>query len=400
MKAGAHMFLSSALILSLVSVTPLAALPLQDQEEEQEEPKTYSDVITDDTETDEGVFDVHRTDGTFLFEIPDSLLGRDMLLVSRIGKVPVGFPGFSPAGVKTGEQVLRWERQADRILLRTVSYSSVADDTLAVSISVEANNFGPIIAAFDIEVEGEDGNSVVIDVTEFYEADTPALTGLNSGQRDQYGIRRLDPDRSFINYARSFPLNVDVRHTMTYEAADAPAQARTGTMSMEMHQSMILLSKEPVRPRYADPRVGWFSVTRTNFGLDEQKAAQETFIRRWHLEPSDLEAYARGELVDPVKPIVYYIDPGTPEQWSSYVKQGVEDWQAAFETAGFSNAIIARDPPSSEEDPEWSGEDVRYSVVRWAANETRNAQGPSVSDPRTGEIIESDIVWYHNHMRS
>jgi hypothetical protein len=400
MKAGAHMFFSSALILSLVSVTPLAALPLQDQEEEREEPKTYSDVITDNTETDEGVFDVHRTDGTFLFEIPDSLLGRDMLLVSRIGKVPVGFPGFSPAGVKTGEQVLRWERQADKILLRTVSYSSVADDTLAVSISVEANNFGPIIAAFDIEVEGEDGNSVVIDVTEFYEADTPALTGLSSGQRDQYGVRRLDPDRSFINYARSFPLNVDVRHTMTYEATDAPAQARTGTMSMEMHQSMILLSKEPVRPRYADPRVGWFSVTRTNFGLAEQKAAQETFIRRWRLEPSDLEAYVRGELVDPVKPIVYYIDPGTPEQWRSYVKQGVEDWQAAFETAGFSNAIIARDPPSPEEDPEWSGEDVRYSVVRWAANETRNAQGPSVSDPRTGEIIESDIVWYHNHMRS
>ena len=400
MKAGAHMFFSSAVILSLVSVPPLAALPIQDQEEEQEEPKTYSDVITDDTETDEGVFDVHRTDEVLLFEIPDSLLGRDMLLVSRIAKVPVGFPGFSPAGVKTGEQVLRWERQADKILLRTISYSNVADDTLAVSISVEANNFGPIIAAFDIEVEGEDGNSVVIDVTEFYEADTPALTGLSSGQRDQYGVRRLDPDRSFINYARSFPLNVDVRHTMTYEAADAPAQARTGTMSMEMHQSMILLPKEPVRPRYADPRVGWFSVTRTNFGLDEQKAAQQTFIRRWRLEPSDVQAYARGELVDPVKPIVYYIDPGTPEQWRAYVKQGVEDWQAAFETAGFSNAIIARDPPSPEEDPEWSGEDVRYSVVRWAANETRNAQGPSVSDPRTGEIIESDIVWYHNHMRS
>ena len=400
MKAGAHMFFSSAVILSLVSVPPLAALPIQDQEEEQEEPKTYSDVITDDTETDEGVFDVHRTDEVLLFEIPDSLLGRDMLLVSRIAKVPVGFPGFSPAGVKTGEQVLRWERQADKILLRTISYSNVADDTLAVSISVEANNFGPIIAAFDIEVEGEDGNSVVIDVTEFYEADTPALTGLSSTQRDQYEVRRLDPDRSFINYARSFPLNVDVRHTMTYEAGDAPAQARTGTMSMEMHQSMILLPKEPVRPRYADPRVGWFSVTRTNFGLDEQKAAQQTFIRRWRLEPSDVQAYARGELVDPVKPIVYYIDPGTPEQWRAYVKQGVEDWQAAFETAGFSNAIIARDPPSPEEDPEWSGEDVRYSVVRWAANETRNAQGPSVSDPRTGEIIESDIVWYHNHMRS
>ncbi len=367
---------------------------------DQEEPKTYSEVITEDTETDEGVFDVHMVDKTLYFEIPDSLLGRDMLLVSRIGKVPVGFPGFSPAGVKTGEQVLRWERQSDKILLRTISYSNVADDTLAISISVEANNFGPIIAAFDIEVEGETGNSAVIDVTDFYEADTPALTGLSSTQRTQYGVRRLDPDRSFINYARSFPLNVDVRHTMTYEAGDPPAQARTGTISMEMHQSMILLPAEPLRLRFGDSRVGWFSITRTNFGLDEQKAAEQTLIRRWRMEPTDPQAYARGELVDPVKPIVYYIDPGTPEQWRPYVKQGVEDWQAAFETAGFSNAIIARDPPSPEEDPEWSGEDVRYSVVRWAASETRNAQGPSVSDPRTGEIIESDIVWYHNHMRS
>ena len=372
----------------------------QDRDEEQEEPKSYADVITDDAETDVGVFDVHWVDETLYFEIPDSFLGRDMLLVSRIGKVPVGFPGFSPAGVKTGEQVLRWERQADKILLRTISYSNVADDTLAISISVEANNFGPIIEAFDVEVEGEDGNSVVIDVTEFYEADTPALTGLSSTQRSQYSVRRLDPDRSFINYARSFPLNVDVRHTMTYEAGDPPAQARTGTISMEMHQSMILLPEEPLRPRYADSRVGWFSVRRTNFGLDEQKAAEQTLIRRWRLDPTDPQAYARGELVDPVQPIVYYIDPGTPEQWRPYVKRGVEDWQAAFETAGFSNAIIARDPPSPEEDPEWSGEDVRYSVVRWAANDTRNAQGPSVSDPRTGEIIESDIVWYHNHMRS
>ena len=312
MKAGIQLFWGSAAIVSLMPVSALAALPVQDQEEEQEELATYSDLITDDTETDQGLFDVHRTEERLLFEIPDSLLGRDMLLVSRIGKVPVGFPGYSPAGVKTGEQVLKWERQAGKILLRTISYSNVADDTLAISISVEANNFGAIIAAFDIETEGEDRNSVVIDVTEFYEADTPALTGLNSSQRDQYGVRRLDPDRSFINYARSFPLNVDVRHTMTYEASDAPAQARTGTMSMEMHQSMILLPKEPVRARYADSRVGWFSVTQTNFGLDEQKAAEQTFIRRWRLEPSDVQAYARGELVDPVKPIIYYIDPARP----------------------------------------------------------------------------------------
>ena len=396
-----------ARLLGLTSVAAaLATLPADisarqaEQEAAGQEAPAYEDVITGEAVSDPGLFDVHTVGETVYFEIPDSLFGRDMLLVSRIGKVPVGFPGFSPAGVKTGEQVLRWERRGDRVLLRTVSFANVADDSLAVAISVEANNFGPIIAAFDIEVEREDGTGVVVDVTDFYLSDTPALTGLRRSQRSEYGVRSLDRSRSFINYARSFPLNVDVRHTLTYDATEPPAQERSGTMSMEMHQSMVLLPAEPYRPRYADPRVGYFSITQTNFGLDEQKAATQTFIRRWRLEPSDPAAYAGGELSDPVKPIVYYIDPGTPERWVPYVRMGIEDWQAAFETAGFSNAIVAMDSPSPEEDPEWSPQDVRYSVVRWAANTTRNAQGPSVSDPRTGEIIESDIVWYHNHMRS
>ena len=210
----------------------------------------------------------------------------------------------------------------------------------------------------------------------------------------------MDDDRSFIEYVRSYPLNVNVRHTLTYEAGAPPAGAQTGTLSMQMHQSLVLLPAEPMMPRLADDRIGYFTVERVNFGLDEQKAASERFIRRWRLEPSDSAAYRRGELVDPIKPIVYYVDPATPERWRGAVRRGVENWQAAFETAGFSNAIVALDPPSPEDDPEWDPEDVRYSVVRWAASLTRNAQGPSTSDPRTGEIIESDIVWYHNHMRS
>ena len=402
---GTYVLLLAAHAAGEASAAPLQAGQTQtsaseEQEQDEQEPRTYSDVITAEAETDEGVFDVHWVDETLYFEIPDPMLGRDMLLVSRISKVPTGFPGFSPAGVKTGEQLLRWERRGDRILLRTISYSNVADDTLAISTSVQSNNFSPIIESFEIEAESDDSASVVIDVTRFYESDTPSLTGLSRELRGEYGVSGLDADRSFINYARSFPLNVDVRHTMTYEAREPPAQVRTGTISMEMHQSMILLPADPLRPRYEDPRVGWFSINRTNFGLDELKAADEALILRWRLEPSDPEAYARGELVDPVKPIVYYLDPGTPEQWRPYVRMGVEDWQAVFQTAGFSNAIIALDAPSPEEDPTWNGEDVRYSVVRWAASTVRNAQGPSVSDPRTGEIIESDIVWYHNHMRS
>ena len=401
---GAYVLLLAAHATGEASAAPLQAGQTQtpaseEQEQDEQEARAYSDVITGEAETDEGLLDVHWVDETLYFEIPDSILGRDMLLVSRISKVPTGFPGFSPAGVKTGEQLLRWERRGNRILLRTIFYSNVADDTLAISTSVQSNNFSPIIESFEIEAESDDSTSVVIDVTRFYESDTPSLTGLSRELRGEYGVSGLDADRSFINYARSFPLNVDVRHTMTYEASEPPAQARTGTISMEMHQSMILLSADPLRPRYEDPRVGWFTINRTNFGLDELKAADEMFIRRWRLEPSDPEAYARGELVDPVKPIVYYLDPGTPEQWRPYVRMGVEDWQAVFETAGFSNGIIALDAPSPEEDPAWNGEDVRYSVVRWAASTVRNAAGPSVSDPRTGEIIESDIVWYHNNMR-
>ena len=371
----------------------------QGEADEDQGPKPYAEVITEEAVSDEGLFTVHQVGDRYFFEIPESLYGQDMLLITRIGRVPAGFGGFIVSGTKVSEQVLRWERRNDQVLLRKVSFNQVADDSLPISDSVVRNNFAPILAAFDIEAIGPDATTVVIDVTDFYAGDTPALSGLSAAQRTTYGVRRLDPDRSFINYARSYPLNIDIRHTLTFEATDAP-DAKTGTISMEMHQSMVLLPEDPMMPRFADDRVGYFSITQVNFGLDELKAAEQTFIRRWRLEPSDPEAYARGELVDPVKPIVYYIDPSTPARWRPYVKQGVEDWQAAFETAGFSNAIIAREPPSPAEDPEWAAEDARYSVVRWAASMVRNAMGPSVSDPRTGEIIESDIVWFHNHLRS
>ena len=372
----------------------------QSSGEEQKGPKPYADVITDEAESDEGLFTVHKVDETYFFEIPESLYDVDMLLITRIGRVPAGFGGAIVSGSKVSEQVLRWERRGDRVLLRKVSFNQVAEDSLPISESVVRNNFAPILEAFDIETVGPDGDTVVIDVTDFYSGDTPALSGLSAARRKTYEVRSLDTDRSFINYARSYPLNVDVRHTLTFSAAAPPIDVNTATISMEMHQSMVLLPQDPMMPRRGDDRVGYSSITQVNFGLDELKAAEQTFIRRWRLEPSDPEAYARGELVDPIKPITYYIDPATPQRWRRYVRQGVEDWQAAFETAGFSNAIVALDPPSHDEDPDWAAEDARYSVVRWAASMVRNAMGPSVSDPRSGEIIESDIVWFHNHLRS
>ena len=363
-------------------------------------PKPYRQVVTAAAKTDPGVFTVHAVGDKWLFEVPDSLLGRDMLLVSRIAGVPAGMGGFSPAGVAANRQVVRWERVGDRILLRKYSFDAVADDTLPIHQSVVANNFAPILASFPIQAFGPDSTTAVLDVTSFFEGDTPAIGGLNAAQRRNYQVRRLDPSRSLITRVSSYPMNVEVRHIQTFEATAPPANADAGTITMQMAQSMVLLSAKPMRPRYADRRVGYFSITQVNYGLNELKAAEQTFIRRWRLEPRDPAAYARGELVEPVKPIVYYIDPATPARWRKWVRRGVEDWQKPFETAGFKNAIIAKEPPTPEEDPDWSPEDTRFSTVRWAASLTRNAQGPSTSDPRTGEIIESDIVWYHNHLRS
>ncbi len=362
--------------------------------------RPYAQVVTDRAVTDTGGITVHRVEDRWLFEVPDSLMGRDFLLVSRIAGVPANFGGFLSAGTSVEERVVRWERQRDRIILRTIAYDAVADDTLPIAISVASNNVGAILAAFAIEAYGKDSASFVIDVGSFFSGDTPALSGLSPAQRRQYQVRRLDPARSFLTAVKSFPQNVEVRHTQTFDAAEPPADRTSGTISLDMRQSIVLLPRSPMRPRYADPRAGFFAVTRVNYGLDVQKADSQSFIRRWRLEPKDPAAYARGELVEPVKPIVYYIDPATPMRWRPYVRMGIEDWQKPFEKAGFKNAIIAKDPPSASEDPDWDPEDIRYSVVRWAASLVRNAVGPSTSDPRTGEIIESDITFYHNHMRS
>lgn len=351
-----------------------------------------------DTVRDEGLFTTIRTGQKLLFQIPDSILGRDILLISQIAGSPENFSAFLNAGTNVAEQVVRWERSGGRVLLRTVSFSNVADPELPISRSVAANTFSPVIRSFT--PEGNTTGGVLIDVTALFETDVEAIGAIAPQQRNQFGVRRLDPSRTFVDSARSFPLNVEIRHTLTYESSNPPSQARTGTISVQMAQSFVLLPAEPMRHRFHDPRVGWFTVNQVDFGSPEYKAATRRLIRRWRLEPSDPAAYARGELVEPVKPIVYYLDPGTPDEWAPYILQGVEDWQSVFESAGFRNAIIARRAPTPEEDPDFSPEDVRYNMVRYTANMTRNAVGPSVSDPRSGEIIASDIIWYHNHLRS
>ncbi len=389
------------LFLSLLSLLIFSFSVTAKEENEEPKKKKYADIITKDAISDEGLFSVHKVKDKYYYEIPFSMLEKDMLWVTRISKIANGIGGgYVNAGSKMNEQVIRWIRKDDKIILRSISFGSIAEDSLPIFESVENNNYHPIIAALDITTYNDDSTSALIEVNSLFLTDIQTFGGLSSQMRTDYQVRSLDASRCFINRIASYPTNIEVRHDMTYSAGKPPSNVKSGTISMEIAQSMYLLPEKPMQPRLFDKRVGWFTISQIDYGSDALKADKKTYIRRWNLIPKDIEAYKRGELVEPIKPIVYYLDPATPTKWIPYFKQGIEDWQAAFETAGFKNAIVAKIPPTKEEDPDWSPEDARYSTVRYVATTTRNALGPSVIDPRSGEIIESDIVWFHNHLRS
>lgn len=361
--------------------------------------KPYDKVITKDAKTDEGLFTYHKVKAKHYFEIPSNLLEKEMLIVSRIAGITQGI-SFGGAGMKSRpQQVVRWQKVDNTILLRSVSYNSVANENDPIYKSVKNNNFEPIVMSFKLATINKEKKNYVIEVSKLFTSDVAMIGPLSSGQKRRFGVRRLDKSRSMISRVKSYPKNIEVRHILTYAATKLPSNAITGSLSLEMNQSMILLPEKPMKPRYFDARVGYFSVQQTLYDKDIHQAKTRQFITKWRLEPKDPEAFKRGELVEPVKPIVYYIDESTPVKWRKYLKQGVEDWQKAFEKAGFKNAIIGKYAPTKEEDPEYSPEDVRYSVLRYVTNPIQNAMGPHVHDPRTGEILESDIIWYHNVMK-
>jgi len=375
-------------------VVPVASAPKPKPKKEGILP--YNEVVTKEFKTDEGLFKVHKNDAIYLFEIPVNLLEREMLMVTRIAKTATGI-GFG--GGEQNTQVLRWQRHDKNILLRVVSHDIVANDSLPIHEAVVNSNFEPILFSFPIKALSADSTAIVIDVTDLLSKDVPSIA-MQNNDRKNLKISRLDDTRSYIERISSYPENIEFRHVKTYISSEPPSNPSMGSITLMFSNSMILLSETPMKRRMFDERVGWFTSSQTDYGLADQKTKTIEYLDRWRLEvkDEDIEKFKRGELVEPKKQIVYYIDRATPVQWRPYIKQGIEDWQVAFEAAGFKNAIIAKDPPTVEEDPDWSPEDVRYSVVRYLASPIPNANGPHVSDPRSGEILESDINWYHNVM--
>ena len=365
--------------------------------------RPYDRVITKEAKSDEGLFTVHRIKDRIYYEIPKERLGREFLWVSQIAKTTLG-AGYG--GQSAGNRVVKWERRGDRIFLRAVSYDVIADPSTPIAKAVDAANYNPIVMAFNVEAIGKD-DAVVIDTTRLFTTDVPEFSG-----RTRVGARVFDASRSFVERAVSFPENIEVEAIHTYNnppqepgaggrgGPPAPGGGRgaptlrPGSHSVVMHYSMVLLPEKPMQARLFDDRVGYFSTSKVDYSKDEHRAPQRRYITRWRLEKKDPNA----ALSEPVKPIVYWIDPATPTKWVPYLKKGVESWNLAFEAAGFKNAVIAKDPPTPEQDPEWSPEDARYSVIRWLPSTIENASGPHIHDPRSGEILETDIQFYHNVM--
>ena len=376
------------------------------KKEEQKKTKTFNEIITKEAKTYKGLFTVHNVANKWYFELNDSLFNCDIMSVTRFSKTVAACGKYG--GEEVNRQVVRWEKGPNKSLfLKSITYVTHSpDSTKPIALAVKNSDIHPIIGSFEIAASRKD-TSVLIDVTDYFTGDN-IVFGLDPSMKDIQKINQFQKDKSYIASIKAFPINIELKTVKTYEAVayssnglstSIPAAQNTGYVTFELNTSFILLPKVPMRKRFYDNRVGYFANQLTRYGEESQRSEEEIYITRWRLEPkneADAKLQSNGQLIEPKKPIVYYIDPATPEKWKKYIKAGVDDWATAFEQAGWKNAIRGEYWP--EKDSTMSLEDARFSVIRYFASSIQNAYGPNVNDPRTGEILESHIGWYHNIM--
>ncbi|HWA33366.1 MAG TPA: zinc-dependent metalloprotease [Cyclobacteriaceae bacterium] len=359
-------------------------------------PRNFNNIIKPDAITRKGLFTVHKMDDSYYFEIADSLLGRDLLVVSRIAQGAAGihkeYSGY--AGDQIGNTVIRFEKgPSHKLFLRRISYEENAGDTTnAMYGAVVRSNLQPLVAAFGISAYN--GKASLIDVTDYLNSDGDVFFFSNAS-RKAMKVGDFLSNIAYIKDVMSFPLNLEIRTVKTYKETTTD-----NNFTLELNTSIVLLPKIPMRKRFSDPRVGYFTEHYTDYAVNPQGVKTVNYIKRWRLEPKleDMVKYIKGELVEPAKPIVYYIDPTTPKTWVPYLILGITDWNEAFERAGFKNAIRAQVAPNPNQDENWSLEDSRHSAIVYKPSSIANAAGPIVTDPRSGEILETHINWYHNLM--
>ena len=339
-----------------------------------------------------GMFNVYAQDGKYYFEIPVSLLQRDMLVVNKLQRVPFE---LNDAGVNRGTnyetQMIRfeWNKEEKKIRVRQSRPLPESPENDAITRSVRDNFISPLIADFKLEACNADSTAVIIQINDIYDGSETSIN--NVFDNINLGTSAVK-DLSRIMSIKAFPNNIVATSELTTKVREGMSAVN---VTVEVSSSLVLLPEKPMMGRLDDPKVGYFTKDLLYFSDSQQKTEEKKYITRWRLEPKpeDHEAYLRGELVEPEKPIVFYIENSTPYRWRKYIKQGIEDWQVAFERAGFKNAIIAKELPDSIAA---NADDINYSVVTYAASSKANAMGPSILDPRSGEILEADIMWWHN----
>ncbi len=360
-------------------------------------PRNYFNLLRNKAITRKGLFTVHQIEDKYYFEIPDSLLGRDLLVVSRIAQGAAGIrPGYTGyAGDQIGSRIIRFEKgPGHKLFLRRITYEENAGDSSnSMFNAVVRSNLQPLVAAFGIGAYSPNGRGSVIEITDYVNGDNDILF-FNSGSRQTMKVGSMEDNMCYIKDISAYPKNIEVRTIKTYTESGTDL-----TFTLELNTSIVFLPERPMRKRYGDRRVGYFTERYTDYDANPQGVKVINYIKRWRLEPKpeDIQKYKQGELVEPQKPIIFYIDPATPKKWIPYLIEGVEDWQVAFERAGFKNAIKAL-VPNQKQNSNWSLEDSQHSAIVYKPSSFANAAGPIITDPRSGEILESHINWYHNLM--
>lgn len=357
-------------------------------------PSRY-DELTKKAKSREGLFRIHQIETDWYFEIPDSLMNRDLLIVNKVSGVPYE---LNDAGLNKGmayeDKLIRFHKDIvqKKVWVTTWNPRVSVPEGDAIARSVKDNYREAVIEQFPIEAFNSDSTTVLIKVNKVFDGSEKSFNDLYNSISLGTSVRK---ELSRIASMKSFPQNLVIKAFLSTQVTEGHESV---PVTVETTTNIVLLPKQPMTPRYADDRVGFFSTPHYYFNDRQQAVEKREFVHRWRLEPKpeDVERYKRGELVEPAKPIVFYIDPATPVQWREAIKAGVFDWQEAFEAAGFKNAVMAREAPV--DDPDFDIDDSRYSVITYAASQQANAMGPSVIDPRSGEIIEADVVWWHNVM--
>lgn len=370
-------------------------------------PGTIAALIKPNANKQTGMFTVYEQDGKYFFLVPESLLGKDILVVNRLSQSAAGlrngFAGY--AGDQIYNAMIRLSKSPDgkKIFVNRINTRERSQGDMAVA--VEKSNKQPIVQAFDIKASTPAKDSVLIEVTDFLNGESE-LISFSPSSKQSLGLSGMQRDASYIVGVKTFPINTEIKTVKSYNAtpttgnlsANMMRQSQSVPATFEINASFVLLPQVPMQPRYNDPRVGYFTERYVDFDQNPQGVKNVEMITRWRLEPKpeDVEKYKRGELVEPAEPIIFYIDPATPKQWVSSLIQGVNDWEPVFRKAGFKNAIKGLEAPV--DDPNWSLEDARYSAIVYKPSDIPNASGPHNRDPRSGQIIESHINWYHNVM--